>query len=175
MKKTNTFQPKIGNEETAALPAIEYQGEIRVIEREEEISEACAYLASHPVIGFDTETRPSFRQGVTFRVSLLGNAKVRKVGADVAGDLRSLRQLRHFRDGGFVDLQAIAPDWGIEEKSLRKLSAIVLGKRVSKAQRLSNWEAAQLTDKQLLYAATDAWVCTEIYDKLQQTPRTGKK
>ena len=71
MKKTNTFQPKIGNEETAALPAIEYQGEIRVIEREEEISEACAYLASHPVIGFDTETRPSFRQGVTFRVSLL--------------------------------------------------------------------------------------------------------
>ncbi len=201
MKNTNTFQPKIGNEETAALPAIEYPGEIRVIEQEEEISEACAYLAAHPVIGFDTETRPSFRQGVTFRVSLLqlstpercylfrlnriplaapllhllGSAKVQKVGADVAGDLRSLRQLRHFRDGGFVDLQAIAPDWGIEEKSLRKLSAIVLGKRVSKAQRLSNWEAAQLTDKQLLYAATDAWVCTEIYNKLQQTPQIRKK
>ena len=87
------------------------------------------------------------------------------------GDLRSLRQIRHFRDAGFVDLQTIAPQWGIGEKSLRKLSAIVLGQRVSKAQRLSNWEAATFTDKQKLYAATDAWVCTAIYDKLLHTPK----
>ena len=94
-----------------------------------------------------------------------------KIGADVAGDLRSLRQIRHFRDAGFVDLQTIAPQWGIGEKSLRKLSAIVLGRRVSKAQRLSNWEAATLTDKQQLYAATDAWVCTRIYEQLLRTPK----
>ena len=80
-------------------------------------------------------------------------------------------KLRRFRPGGFVDLQQLAPDWGIEEKSLRKLSAIVLGKRVSKAQRLSNWEAATLTDKQQLYAATDAWVCTRIYEQLLRTPK----
>jgi len=149
------------------------------------------------VIGFDTETRPSFRPGVTFRVSLLQlstpqlcflfrlnkipfakpilqvleSKEILKIGADVAGDLRSLRQIRHFRDGGFIDLQTIAPQWGIEEKSLRKLSAIVLGQRVSKAQRLSNWEAATLTDKQKLYAATDAWVCTAIYDRLLHTPK----
>ena len=105
---------------------------------------------------------------------LLENRNLPKIGADVAGDLRSLRQIRHFRDGGFVDLQSIAPQWGIEEKSLRKLSAIVLGQRVSKAQRLSNWEAATLTGKQQLYAATDAWVCTRIYEKLLRTPKIKK-
>ena len=104
-------------------------------------------------------------------LQLLEDRRVLKIGADVAGDLRSLRQIRHFRDGGFVDLQGIAPEWGIGEKSLRKLSAIVLGRRVSKAQRLSNWEAATLTDKQQLYAATDAWVCTRIYEQLLRTPK----
>ena len=79
--------------------------------------------------------------------------------------------LRHFPERGFTDLQRIISDWGVEEKSLRKLSAIVLGRRVSKAQRLSNWEAATLTDKQQLYAATDAWVCTRIYEQLLRTPK----
>lgn len=197
MTTTNTFSDKISNDQTAALPAIEFQGEIRIIEHERDILPACKFLMKQPVIGFDTETRPSFRPGVSFRVSLLQlstpqlcflfrlnkipldkailqvleSKSVLKIGADVAGDLRSLRQIRHFRDGGFVDLQLIAPEWGIEEKSLRKLSAIVLGQRVSKAQRLSNWEATTLTDKQKLYAATDAWVCTAIYDKLNHTPK----
>jgi len=99
-------------------------------------------------------------------LKLLENPAISKIGADVAGDLRALRQLRHFRDGGFVDLQQIAPRWGIEEKSLRKLAALTLGKRVSKAQRLSNWEGATLTDKQQLYAATDAWACICIYEAL---------
>ena len=129
MTTTNNFTDKISNEEAAALPAIEFRGEIRIVDNE------------------------------------------RDIGADVAGDLRSLRQIRHFRDAGFVDLQTIAPQWGIGEKSLRKLSAIVLGQRVSKAQRLSNWEAATFTDKQKLYAATDAWVCTAIYDRLLHTPQ----
>lgn len=197
MTTVNNFTDKISNEEAAQLPAIEFGGEIRIIDQERDIAEACKVLAAEPVIGFDTETRPSFRPGVTFRVSLLQlstpkvcylfrlnkiplakpilqlleNREVLKIGADVAGDLRSLRQIRHFRDGGFVDLQAIAPRWGIGEKSLRKLSAIVLGQRVSKAQRLSNWEATTLTDKQLIYAATDAWVCIRIYERLLRTPQ----
>ncbi len=197
MSTENRFIDKISNEQTALLPAIEFRGEIRIVEDERDIAAACKYLAEQPVIGFDTETRPSFRPGVTFRVSLLQlsspevcylfrlnripldkailqlfeNKRLLKVGADVAGDLRSLRQIRHFRDAGFIDLQAIAPEWGIAEKSLRKLSAIVLGQRVSKAQRLSNWEAATLTDKQQLYAATDAWVCPRIYDRLLRTPK----
>ena len=193
MTTVNNFIDKISNEQTALLPAVEFRGEIRIVEHERDIAAACKTLAEQPVIGFDTETRP----GVTFRVSLLQlstptvcylfrlnkiplakpilqlleDRRVLKIGADVAGDLRSLRQIRHFRDGGFVDLQGIAPEWGIGEKSLRKLSAIVLGRRVSKAQRLSNWEAATLTDKQQLYAATDAWVCTRIYEQLLRTPK----
>ena len=197
MTTVNNFIDKISNEQPALLPAVEFRGEIRIVEHERAIAAACKTLAEPPVIGFDTETRPSFRPGVTFRVSLLQlstptvcylfglnkiplakpilqlleDRRVLKIGADVAGDLRSLRQIRHFRDGGFVDLQGIAPEWGIGEKSLRKLSAIVLGRRVSKAQRLSNWEAATLTDKQQLYAATDAWVCTRIYEQLLRTPK----
>ena len=200
MSTENTYIDKISNEQTALLPAIEFRGEIRIIEHERDIDDACRYLSEQPLVGFDTETRPSFRPGVTHRVSLLQlsspercylfrlnkiplakpilrlleNRSLPKIGADVAGDLRSLRQIRHFRDGGFVDLQSIAPQWGIEEKSLRKLSAIVLGQRVSKAQRLSNWEAATLTGKQQLYAATDAWVCTRIYEKLLRTPKIKK-
>ena len=197
MTTVNNFIDKISNEQTALLPAVEFRGEIRIVEHERDIAAACKTLAEQPVIGFDTETRPSFRPGIAFRVSLLQlstptvcylfrlnkiplakpilqlleDRRVLKIGADVAGDLRSLRQIRHFRDGGFVDLQGIAPEWGIGEKSLRKLSAIVLGRRVSKAQRLSNWEAATLTDKQQLYAATDAWVCTRIYEQLLRTPK----
>ena len=197
MTTTNNFTDKISNEETAALPAIEFKGEIRIIEHERDIVPACKFLMKQAVVGFDTETRPSFRPGISYRVSLLQlstpqlcflfrlnkipfakpilqvleSKEILKIGADVAGDLRSLRQIRHFRDGGFVDLQSIAPEWGIEDKSLRKLSAIVLRQRVSKAQRLSNWEAATFTDKQKLYAATDAWVCTAIYDKLLHTPK----
>ncbi len=197
MTTVNNFTDKISNEEAAQLPAIEFGGEIRIIDHERDIVEACKVLAAEPVIGFDTETRPSFRPGVSFRVSLLQlstptvcylfrlnriplvkpilqlleEKRILKIGADVGGDLRALHQIRHFREAGFIDLQTIAPQWGIEEKSLRKLSAIVLGQRVSKAQRLSNWEAATLTDKQQIYAATDAWVCTRIYEKLLRTPQ----
>ncbi|MBQ5620047.1 MAG: 3'-5' exonuclease domain-containing protein 2 [Alistipes sp.] len=195
--KQEPFIHKIDNEQTAQLPAIEFRGKICIIDREEQVEEACRHLAAQSVIGFDTETRPSFKAGVSYRVSLLQlsseercylfrlnkialskpilklleNPALKKIGADVAGDLRALHQLRHFREGGFIDLQTIAPEWGIEEKSLRKLSAIVLGQRVSKAQRLSNWESSTLTDKQQLYAATDAWACLRIYKRLLKTPK----
>ena len=188
----------ISTEELQELEYASFPGKICVVDSVgTEFKKAVNYIRSQKIIGFDTETRPSFRPGVTFRVSLLQlstptvcylfrlnkiplakpiiqlfeNRQLLKIGADVAGDLRSLRQIRHFRDAGFIDLQAIAPQWGIGEKSLRKLSAIVLGQRVSKAQRLSNWEAATLTDKQQLYAATDAWVCIRIYEQLLRTPQ----
>ena len=190
------FQSKIDNEQTAQLPAAEFRGIIEIIDSEEQIEQACRYLAAHEVIGFDTETRPSFRAGVSFKVSLLQlstdercflfrlnriplakpilqlleNPKVQKIGVDVTNDICGLNQLRHFRAGGFIDLQNEVERWGIEEKSLRKISALVLGKRISKAQRLSNWESTTLTDKQQLYAATDAWACVRIYRRLNQTP-----
>ncbi len=196
-----TFLPTISNDEVAALPTAEFAGRIVVVDDESKIEAACRDLSSCTVVGFDTETRPSFKAGVTNKVSLLQLStpetcylfrlnrirldnrilkiltakRIVKVGADVAGDMRSLHVLRSFREQGFVDLQQLAAGSGIEEKSLRKLSAIVLGQRVSKAQRLSNWEATTLTDKQQLYAATDAWVCTRIYERLLDTRKSKRK
>lgn len=191
----------IDNDSVALLPAAHFDGRIVVVDSEEQIEAACQDLARYDIIGFDTETRPSFRAGVSHKVSLmqlstpevcylfrlcriplnnrllkiLGSRRILKVGADVAGDIRSLHALRNFRADGFVDLQTEAPRWGIEDKSLRKLSAIVLGQRVSKAQRLSNWEAEVLTPQQQEYAATDAWVCIRILEHLQTvTPVAGE-
>ena len=197
MTKPIIFPANISNDETALLSAIEFGGPISIIDSESQIKEACRYLAGQSIIGFDTETRPSFRAGVTNRVALLQlssaehsflfrlnkipldraiiklleSREILKIGIDIKGDLRALHNIRHFQERNFIDLQHFVEDWGIAEKSLRKISAIVLGKRVSKAQRLSNWEAAQLTPGQQLYAATDAWVCTQIYDMLLHTPK----
>ena len=191
------FQAKISNEEVAELGTAQYDGEIIVVDSERKVEAACSHLARHRIIGFDTETRPSFKAGGTNRVALLQlhvpgccylfrlcrikldkqiirileDKNILKIGAAVHGDIDALHKLRHFREGGFVDLQNIAPQWGIEEKSLRKLSAIVLGKKISKAQRLSNWEAVFLTPQQQAYAATDAWACSEIYTRLCAMPK----
>ena len=186
------FQANIDNDSVALLPAACFPGRVVVVDRDEMVDAACDDLQRFERIGFDTETRPSFRAGISYKVSLLqlstpdtcylfrlckvrlsnrilkilGSRRILKVGADVSGDIRQLRELRDFSADGFVDLQHEASRWGIEEKSLRKLSAIVLGERVSKAQRLSNWEATTLTDQQRDYAATDAWVSLKILDEL---------
>jgi ribonuclease D len=191
------YKPTITNDEANALPAAQFRGEIIIVDNDDQVEAMCQYLSEQAILGFDTETRPSFKAGVSNRVALLQlssaercylirlcriklhtpilkllcDPAILKIGADVRGDLHSLHQLRNFKEQGFVDLQHIAIDWGVEEKSLRKMSAIVLGKRVSKAQRLSNWEASQLTPQQQLYAATDAWVCIKIYKKLLATPK----
>ncbi len=184
----------ISNEQTAALPALTFGGKIVVVDSEDQIEAACRDLSSYPIIGFDTETRPSFKAGITYKVSLLQlstpsccylfrlhkisfhpsiqalleSQEVIKIGADVAGDIRSLNQLMTIDAAGFYDLQNTIWEWGVGEKSLRKMSALILGKRISKAQRLSNWEATNLTPQQQTYAATDAWACVEIYNKLQK-------
>lgn len=188
-----TFRPTIDNDTVATLSAARFDGRIVIVDSEEMVEEACEDLERCDIIGFDTETRPSFRAGVSYKVSLLqlstpttcylfrlcrirlsnrilkllGSKRTLKVGADVGGDIRSLHALREFKAEGFIDLQNEASRWGIEERSLRKLSAIVLGQRVSKAQRLSNWEAGKLTEQQCDYAATDAWICLKILDGLQ--------
>lgn len=195
------YKPTITNDEANALPAAQFRGEIIIVDNDDQVEVMCQYLSEQAILGFDTETRPSFKAGVSNRVALLQlssaercylirlcriklhtpilkllcDPAILKIGADVRGDLHSLHQLRNFKEQGFVDLQHIAIDWGVEEKSLRKMSAIVLGKRVSKAQRLSNWEASQLTPQQQLYAATDAWVCIKIYKKLLATPKPQDK
>ena len=189
-----TFQANIDNDSVALLPAARFPGRIVVVDSDAMVDAACEDLQRYERIGFDTETRPSFRAGVSYKVSLLqlstpdtcylfrlckirlsnrilkilGSRRILKVGCDVAGDIRQLRELREFRADGFVDLQHEASRWGIEEKSLRKLSAIVLGERVSKAQRLSNWEATSLTEQQQDYAATDAWVSLTLLEELMK-------
>ncbi|MFR9503140.1 MAG: 3'-5' exonuclease [Rikenellaceae bacterium] len=194
------IQAKISNEDSAKLPPLTFEGEIVIIDKEEQIEAACNDIARYPIIGFDTETRPSFKAGVSYKVallqlstpikcylfrlnkiplsrsilSLLERKDIIKLGADVLGDLRSLRQLRNFKENGFIDLQKIIEDYGIEEKSLRKMSALVLGYRISKAQRLSNWEATTFTPQQQIYAATDAWACIEIYNRLQKMQKITK-
>ncbi len=169
-----------------------FEGAIVVVDRPEMIDRACNELLNERLLGFDTESRPAFQRGVVNRIALLQlstpqtcylfrlnkirldkailkileSNKITKVGLSVAGDIRELETLRRFRPKGFIDLQTLVPQHGIEELSLTKIAAITLGRRISKAQRLSNWEAVQLTPAQQLYAATDAWACTEIYKRL---------
>jgi ribonuclease D len=197
----NTFAPTVTNDELAALPPCAFAGRIVVVEDEATLTAACDHLATQPAVGFDTETRPSFKAGVVHRVALLQlstadvcylvrlnklalerplarlfeNPHVLKVGAALSNDIPALRKMRQFRQAGFVDLQSIVSQWGITDLSVRKMAAIVLGVRVSKAQRLSNWEAATLTAPQQLYAATDAWVCLEIYNRLHKTNKKATR
>lgn len=191
---------RISNEELLSLPTGSFDGRIVVVDSEGMLKDACDYLMMQEIIGFDTETRPNFKVGDDHKVALLQlssddmcfllrlccmrfdkaiikvleNKNVSKVGADIKGDLRALQRLRRFRPSGFIDLQNIVWKWNIDEKSVRKMAAIVLGQRISKAQRLSNWEAMTLTPAQQKYAATDAWACLEIYHKLGKIPEYVK-
>lgn len=179
-------------DEIKDLPVAAFEGRIVIVNTPEGLQKACDHLSKCKVIGFDTETRPSFKAGVSYNVSLiqlstddvcylirlcsvkmerpllrlLEDKKVLKVGVDVQGDIRNLNKLRRFRAGGFVELQQEVTAFGIEDKSLRKMAAIILGVGVSKAQRLSNWEAKEMTHAQLRYAATDAWVCLKMFHQL---------
>ncbi len=187
------FQPSISKEQITALPLLAFGGEIVVVDTFDGVERACAELAKQSAMGFDTESRPAFQKGVVNRVALLQlataqrcylfrlnriglpkpllrlleSSKIAKIGLSVEGDIRELNTIGRVRARGFVDLQKLAPQFGITDLSLLKIVAIVLGGRISKAQRLSNWEAASLTDAQRLYAATDAWTCLEVYNKLR--------
>lgn len=187
------YQPTITNEEINEMPVGHFPGRVLVVDSEETMREAEALLEGETLVGYDTETRPSFQKGLKygmalvqistadtallFRVKLvplseriramLSSPEVIKVGAALRDDIRGMRQVAEFRPAGFVDLQAVVRRWGIEELSVKKMAAIILGIKVSKAQRLTNWEAVRLTEPQQDYAAMDAWVCREIYLRLQ--------
>lgn len=188
------LKEKITPEELALLPPLVFGGQIEVVECSRKQKEAALYLSRFDVVGFDTESRPSFRKGVQNRVSLLqlsagGRAfliringvglsrhilrilqsdRIMKVGLALNNDLHELRGAAAFTPRNFVDLQELVGHYGITDMSLQKIAGIVLHGRMSKAQRLSNWDAKVLTQAQMLYAATDAWVCEEIYRCLNE-------
>jgi ribonuclease D len=101
-------------------------------------------------------------------ISLLENPEIKKIGLSLHDDYQALAKRKRFTPQGFLDLQKYVTGFGIEEKSLQKIFAIIFGQRISKSQQLTNWDADVLTDKQKLYAATDAWACLSIYNHLQQ-------
>lgn len=188
------FAKTIDAAELGQMPLAAFEGEIRVIDSPgKEFDKAIRYLKTKKVIGFDTESRPCFspdqpHYGVSllqlsgsekaylFRIktlgmqrqlcSLLADPEILKVGAAVSDDVRGLQRYARFKPAGFVDLQKIVWEYGIRDKSVKKMAAIILGVRISKTQQLSNWEAEHLSESQQKYAATDAWVCREMYKRL---------
>jgi len=191
MENTGYVQT-ISEEEIGKFELSWFRGEIVLIEDMETFNETFPRLRGSAVLGFDTETRPSFKKGKKNKVSLiqlaneelaclvrinkigippqlaslLANENVIKAGVAVHDDIRFLRNVRGFEPSGFVDLQKFVRDYGIEVSGLKKLAAIVLGFRISKRQQVTDWEAEQLSEAQIVYAATDAWVCHQIYKKL---------
>lgn len=187
------FQPTIDKEELKKLPLQAFTGTIHVVDSMAGLKKYLPVLKKEKVVGFDTETRPSFRKGQVNQISLVQLAtpfhaflfrisalslpdklielfeddSIIKVGAALHDDLIDLRRIRDFKAGGFLDLQKYVGAFGIENKGVAKLSGIVLGFRISKNQQLSNWDAKKLSEAQKEYAATDAWVCLRIYQALQ--------
>lgn len=189
------FLENIDSESVTALPEIHFSGKTIVISSTDDIEEAMTEFNNAKIIGFDTETKPTFKKGVVHGtallqlatdsvallvkikeaglpkpiIDLLENPNIIKVGAAIHDDIKGLKKVKNFNPQGFIDLQNIVPNFGIEVKSVRKIAAIVLGNKVSKNQQLSNWEALHFTPAQIDYAATDAWVCQKIYLKLLST------
>lgn len=192
MKKTiyNKFDKKL----ISQLPRVTFQGRIEVVLSEAEADKAVDYLLTKDILGVDSETRPSFRRGVNhnvallqvashdicflFRLNLIGmpasvirlleDDTIPKIGLSWHDDLMMLHKRSDFKAGKFIDLQNVVSELGIEDKSLQKLYANIFGMRISKREQLSNWENDILTDKQKIYAATDAWTCIQLYEELQR-------
>ena len=189
---------KFDKNKMAALPVVSFPGRIITIISAGEAERAVDYLLTHPILGIDTETRPAFKKGTTYQVSLLQvstydtcflfrlniigitpaiirlleNKSVPMVGLSLNNDLLSLHHRGNFVPGAFIDLQDKVGRLGIEDLSLQKLYANLFGKKISKRQRLSNWEADVLTDRQRMYAATDAWTCINLYEEICRLTRT---
>ncbi|MFG6387330.1 MAG: 3'-5' exonuclease domain-containing protein 2 [Muribaculaceae bacterium] len=182
----------IDKETLGHLPVMTFPGEITVVDTPSVAHTALRALSRHKVVGFDTETRPSFRKGTRhkvalmqistgdrcflFRLNVLGisselraflqNPSVTKVGLSLHDDFAAISRSEEFHPEGFVDLQAMVKEFGFGDISLQKIFAIVFGERISKGQRLSNWEAETLTEAQKAYAALDAWACLRLYYEL---------
>ena len=181
------------------LPRVVFEGRIHVIVTRTQAEKAVAYLLSQPILGVDTETRPSFSRGsfhhvallqvstydtcFLFRLNIIGmtpaivrlleDTTVPKIGLSWHDDLNGLHKLGRFETGYFIDIQDHVREIGVEDLSLQKLYANFFGQQISKAQRLTNWERDVLTDKQKEYAATDAWACIQLYEELERLKLTG--
>ncbi len=186
------FKPKIEIDEINTFPIVRFEGELQVVDTPEQLLEIVPTLYNHTIWGFDTETKPSFKRGLANKVSLMQissentcylvrlhktgmrtalvkwmeDPSIKKIGLSLKDDMRELNKLRHIKPKGFTDLQEIVGDYGIHDLSLKKVTAIVLGSKISKKQRLTNWEVPNLTESQMRYAATDAWICLKIYEEL---------
>jgi len=184
----------ITKEEIAQFPIEEFLGRIIVIDTEKDAEKAVSYLYKFPLIGFDTETRPSFKKGQHNKISLmqistadtcflfrlnhigipdvlkdfLSDSQVKKIGLSLRDDFGAMNKRVEIIPANFVDLQNMVGAFGIKEASLQKIYAIMFNKKISKGQRLTNWDAEILTDAQQKYAALDAWACLKIYNQLKE-------
>jgi len=192
------FANEITKEELNALSLAQFNGKIHVIERHGVAEVIAEQLKSYPILGFDTETRPSFAKGRKNRVALLQLAtdseaflfrlckmnipknllvlltdpNILKIGAAIKNDFDILKRSVRLKPNGFIDLQNFVQQFDIKSIGLSKMAGIVLGVRISKSQQLSNWENQTLTPAQQRYAATDAWMCYMIYKKLMENSVT---
>lgn len=189
----------IDKDELKELPKAIFSGQIHVVQSEAETKKAVDYLKSRQAIGIDSETRPTFTKGQShkvallqissenccflFRLNMIGlsqplvdlleNPNVIKVGLSLKDDFMMLHKRAPFTQQNCIELQDYVRQFGIQDKSLQKIYAILFKQKISKSQRLSNWEADVLSDNQKQYAATDAWACLQIYNLLQELKRTG--
>lgn len=194
-----TIYNRIDKEYIKDLPLVSFPGKIITVNSEREADKAVPFLLSKDILGVDTETRPSFKKGqqhkvsllqvatedicflfrlnyigmVTSVISLLSNTDVPMVGLSWHDDLAALQKRMEFKPGLFIDIQDIIGDIGIEDKSLQKLYANIFKQKISKRQRLTNWDADVLSDKQMSYAATDAWACVRLYKEILKLKETG--
>jgi len=179
----------VSREEVNALPIRRYEGKVRVVSAPQDVAQALADILQEAVVGFDTETRPAFRPGESYPPSLaqvataravylfqvrhgeaaaavaqmLASAHVVKAGVGLADDLKALRKLVEFSERSIVDLGAVATRHGLKQTGVRNLTGLLLGFRIPKGTKTSNWARSQLTAQQIAYAATDAWACRELY------------
>lgn len=183
----------ISKEEISTLQTAVFEGRIIVVQTLVEAQKAIQYLQKFDIVGFDTETKPSFKKGLVrkialiqlsvedtcflFRTNLIGipealdqylsNPDIKKIGLSLKDDFSAIRKrVESFQPAGFVELQTLVKKYGIQEAGLQRIYALLFGKRISKGQRLTNWEADVLTASQQKYAALDAWACLQIYNKL---------
>lgn len=182
----------ISKEDIANLEKDSFNGKIVIIISKEEAKKAITYLSTQKIVGIDTESKPMFKKGgknkisllqistkdicFLFRLNIIGitdeiksffeNKNISKVGLSLKDDFLMLHKAAAFEPKNFIDIQTIIEDYGIGDKSLQKIYAILFGKKISKSQRLSNWEADSLSDAQKRYAATDAWAVLKIFEKL---------
>lgn len=197
----NTFTQHIDKAAIQTLPLAFFEGEVIVVDKPDMVADAASYLRQHTILGVDTEARPSFKRGVhyptalvqiatlkrcyLFRLTHVGlpveiaeifaNPNICKVGLAFKDDITGLRRRREFKPANCIDLQSIVCKYGIMEMGLQKIFAIVFGKKISKAQQLTNWENSHLTAEQARYASTDAWATLSIYLALQQVKPLSKR